>query len=234
MARSCAFALLLLLSLDAGADEPAATPSICYGTPRHGKLANSVALPESGGNFETFSSMASKLGRTHVHSTVAAIVADAYAALATELPDRRFVYGDTSWTAGGRMQPHRTHQNGTSVDFMVPVLDAAGKPAPLPTSVFNKFGYGLEFDASGRLDELRIDFVAIGAHLVQLDRAARRQGIAIRQVIFAPELIAKLKTTPSWSYLEQHIVFMKGKPWVRHDEHYHVDFAVVCQPMPTH
>ena len=24
--------------------------------------------------------------------------------------------------------------------------------------------------------------------------------------------------------------FMKGKPWVRHDEHYHVDFAAPCKP----
>ena len=232
MTRLCALVPLLLLALDAGAAEPAVAPSICFGTAHHGQLAHGVALPESGANFETFSSVASKLGRTHVHSTVAAIVVDAYAALATELPDRRFVYGEASRTEGGPMQPHRTHQNGTSVDFMVPVLDAAGKPAPLPISMFNKLGYGLEFDASGQLDDLRIDFVAVGAHLVALDRAARKHGSAMRRVIFAPELIARLKTTPSWPYLEQHITFMKGKPWIRHDEHYHVDFAVACQPMP--
>jgi len=25
--------------------------------------------------------------------------------------------------------------------------------------------------------------------------------------------------------------FMKGEAWVRHDEHYHVDFAVPCKPL---
>ena len=25
--------------------------------------------------------------------------------------------------------------------------------------------------------------------------------------------------------------FMQGKPWIRHDEHYHVDFAVPCEPL---
>lgn len=30
------------------------------------------------------------------------------------------------------------------------------------------------------------------------------------------------------SCLKQKLPFMKGKPWVCHDEHYHVDFAVPC------
>jgi penicillin-insensitive murein endopeptidase len=44
---------------------------------------------------------------------------------------------------------------------------------PLPTSPLNNFGYGLEFDATGRLDDLRIDFEAIAEHIYQLERAAR-------------------------------------------------------------
>ena len=32
------------------------------------------------------------------------------------------------------------------------------------------------------------------------------------------------------SCLKQKLPFMKGKPWVRHDEHYHGDFAVPCKP----
>jgi penicillin-insensitive murein endopeptidase len=33
--------------------------------------------------------------------------------------------------------------------------------------------------------------------------------------------------------LKQNLRFMKNKPWVRHDEHYHVDFAVPCKPLPA-
>lgn len=35
---------------------------------------------------------------------------------------------------------------------------------------------------------------------------------------------------PRGAYLRQHPRFMAGKAWVRHDEHYHVDFAVRCKP----
>ncbi|OOF30883.1 hypothetical protein BZJ20_08950 [Salinivibrio proteolyticus] len=30
-------------------------------------------------------------------------------------------------------------------------------------------------------------------------------------------------------YLKQHIQLSTRRSWVRHDEHYHVDFAVPCQ-----
>src|SRR6185436_11752783 len=104
-------------------------------------------------------------------------VAAAYQALESTAPGKVFVYGETGWRTGGRIRPHRTHQNGLSVDFMVPVLDANGRSVPLPTGPFNKFGYGIEFDAGGRFGQLAIDFPAIGEHLYQLHRAARARGI---------------------------------------------------------
>jgi len=41
--------------------------------------------------------------------------------------------------------------------------------------------------------------------------------------------LPRLFATPRGPYLQQHLSFMKAKPWVRHDEHYHVDFAVPCK-----
>ena len=90
----------------------------------------------------------------------------------------KFVYGETGWAGGGRFKPHRTHQNGTSVDFMVPVRNDAGASVPLPRGYGDRYGYDLEFDASGHL-----------------------------------------------------LTFMAAKPWIRHDEHYHVDFAVPCKAL---
>ena len=150
--------------------------------------------------------------------------------LAREQPGVTFVYGETGLKNGGPMPPHRTHENGTAVDFMVPVRGREGRPAALPASALNRFGYDLEFDKDGRLDDLRIDFAAIAAHLHQLDQQSRKRGVRIARVIFDPALTRRLLATPHGASLAA-LPFMKSKPWIRHDEHYHVDFAIGCRKM---
>lgn len=71
--------------------------------------------------------------------------------------------------------------------------------------------------------------VVTAAHLFQLHVAARARGVGIPLVIFDAAFLPKLFATPRGAYLRQNLSFMKGKPWVRHDEHYHVDFAVSCK-----
>ena len=206
-----------------------AAASTCYGRPGAGSIGAAVALPAGGTNFQAYSALGVQLGRTHVHGQVSDVLLDAYTALETSAPGKRFVYGETGLQAGGRMQPHRTHQNGLSVDFMVPVLDAQGRSVPLPSSPRNKFGYGVEFDAAGRAGALRIDYAALAEHLYALQRAAHARRIGIALVIFDPALMPALLATPRGKDLRS-LPFMQRKPWVRHDEHYHVDFTVPCQP----
>ena len=50
-------------------------------------------------------------------------------------------------------------------------------------------------------------------------------------MILDPPFLPKLLRTQRGPYLEQNLRFMQGKAWVRHDEHYHVDFAVPCKPI---
>lgn len=57
-----------------------------------------------------------------------------------KLPAKHYVYGETGLAHGGQIRPHRTHQAGLSVDFMVPVLDNANRSVPLPSTPMNKFG----------------------------------------------------------------------------------------------
>lgn len=204
--------------------------SQCFGTVASGHLEGSVSLPAGGANFVAYSKLGVAAGRTHVHTKVADIVIAAYAALAVARPSTTYVYGETGWPSGGRFRPHRSHQNGLSVDFFVPVLDASSRSVPLPIGATNRFGYDIEFDANARFAQYSIDFAAIGEHLYQLDVAARSRGAGIALVIFDTQYLPKLFGTPRGPYLQQHIRFMKGKPWVRHDEHYHVDFAVPCRP----
>lgn len=177
--------------------------------------------------------MAADAGRTHVHSTVADIMLASYASVAAATPATKFVYGETGLPAGGPFPPHHTHQNGLSVDFFVPVLDAAGQSVALPVSVANKFGYGIEFDSHARFGALAIDFAAMAEHLYQLDLAAKSRGVGIALVIFDTAYLPRLFATARGPYLQRHLPFMKGKPWVRHDEHYHVDFAVPCKAGPA-
>jgi penicillin-insensitive murein DD-endopeptidase len=210
----------------ANADE-----SVCYGRVADGRLAGGVQLPSDGANFGAYSRAGALVGRTYVHSTVRKIVLDAYAASAENQPDVRFVYGETGWKEGGRIKPHRTHQNGLSVDFMVPVRDKKGRPATIPRSALNKFGYELEFDASGKFEDLTIDFTAIAEHMYQLDRAAKAAGSGLALVIFDPQYLPRLFATSRGQYLRENVPFMKGKPWIRHDQHYHVDFLIKCQAM---
>jgi penicillin-insensitive murein endopeptidase len=116
--RLLGLAAILILPISAmGAN------SICYGTRSNGRLESGEQLVKSGPNFEAYSSLGVAAGRTYVHSKVARVVSDAYSALARSKPKVKFVYGESGWKNGGRIKPHRTHQNGLAVDFMVPVRD---------------------------------------------------------------------------------------------------------------
>jgi penicillin-insensitive murein endopeptidase len=208
----------------------AAVESTCHGTAANGSLENGVKLPEQGRNFTAYRGLAGSVGRTWVHSRVAEILAQSYAALERTAPGKLFVYGETGFASGGRFRPHRTHRNGLSVNFFVPVVDAKGGSVKLPTGFSNKFGYAIEFDETGRAGDFTIDFEAMAEHLHQLDLAAKAHGSGIKQVIFDPPYLPKLFATRSGPYLKENVAFMQGKAWVRHDEHYHVDFAVPCAP----
>lgn len=218
--------LLLLLSSFSvyGADE-----SVCFGSTDNGRLENGWQLPSAGDNFKAYSSVGVASGRNYVHSSVHQIVVESYANLLQEVPDKHFVYGETGWKKGGQFKPHKTHQNGLSVDFFVPVLDSAGQSVPLPTSPLNKFGYNIEFTDTGKYKDYRIDYDAMAEHLFALKRAADRRDVKILRIIFDNELQNQLFATKKGGLLKKTLTFSRKKPWVRHDEHYHVDFIVPCR-----
>jgi penicillin-insensitive murein endopeptidase len=153
-----------------------AAESQCFGTVNKGRIEGSVKLPTSGANFTAYSSLGSAAGRTHVHSKVAEIVEAAYAAVASSDPSLTFVYGETGWPSGGRIRPHRSHQNGLSVDFFVPVRNKARKSVTLPTSIPNRLGYDIEFDKDAKYGEYSIDFAAMAEHLYQTACSCKGKG----------------------------------------------------------
>jgi penicillin-insensitive murein endopeptidase len=111
----------------------------------------------------------------------------------------------------------------------VPVRSSDGKVTQLSISPFNLFGYATQFDRDGRSGSNTIDFEAMALHLLALERAARARGIGIRRVIFDVNLQPKLASTGSGREVLRRFAFNKQQAWVRHDEHYHVDFRVACR-----
>ena len=215
---------MLFLTLSSQAKE-----SQCFGTTSHGRIENSIQLPIKGDNFVIFNSLGNLLGRNYVHSKVYDAVINSYQQIAQSYPRLKYKYGETGWKNGGKFKPHKTHQNGLSVDFMVPVIDEKMQSVYFPSNLSHKFGYGVEFGSNGKYGDYTIDYEALALHLVHLHKESLKLGIDIRRVIFAPEYREKLLQTSQGKYLQKNISFMKNKAWIRHDEHYHVDFNVKCK-----
>lgn len=134
-----------------------AQASVCFGTTSNGHLVNGVQLPDDGNNFTGYSTIARLAGRTYVHSVVREIILGTYKTLETEQGGKVYKYAETGFKAGGKFKPHKTHRNGLSVDFMVPVINEKNESVHLPTHPLNRFGYSIEFDAYGRYETLTID-----------------------------------------------------------------------------
>ncbi len=200
-------------------------PSRSHGTRVDGKLKFGKRLPSTGPNFQTYSRLMSTIGRTCVHEKVRAAVVTGYAYAYAEDESLQFVFGETGWCGGGEFKPHRTHQNGLSVDFMVPVR-RNGKIDTLPTTIIDGFGYRVEFDEKGMFGEYEIDYAAMVVHLNALRKSAEENGLEIDRVIFDPELQKQLRKTRGGKKLTKKLEFNKDPAWIRHDEHYHVDFRL--------
>ncbi len=205
-----------------------AAESRCFGTPAKGRIENAARLPLRGDNFQSYSVLGWGLGRTYVHDRVHEVLLDAFAELAEATPETVFVYAETGLRNGGRFYPHRTHQNGLSVDIMVPVR-RNGESALLPLSATNRFGYDIEFDDRGQYGDYRIDFDALGQLLYALHRSAARHGVGIERVIFEVPLQAHLFKSERGADVRRNLSFSKRQAWVRHDEHIHIDFRVPCR-----
>ncbi len=203
--------------------------SQCYGSPSAGRLTGAKRLPLYGDNYTAYSTLMWAIGRSSMHKAVRDTLIDAYADLAVTNPELRFVYGESGWPRGGPFQPHRTHRNGLSVDLFVPVRDLAGNVTEPPTYPWFAFGYGLHYDADGKGHGQQIDFEALGTYIGAIQRAAVKRGVSVQRVIFQTELQKKLFATASGRAVSGKVPFMRTNAWVRHDEHFHVDFDVPCR-----
>lgn len=201
------------------------------GTVSNGGLVNGRRFPFRGENYRYFSRMSyAFFNRAWVHSKVLDISLEAYNEMEKLKPTQNFLLMECSHKKGGRMWPHRTHQNGTSIDFGTPLLKNAQ-----PYYLHHHFGiwhYAMSFNSNGISNtnsNVSIDFETMGEHILQLEKAARKRGMYIKKVIFKIDLKDEFFACKNGKLVKQKgIYFAQALPNTidkLHDEHYHVDFG---------
>ena len=203
------------------------------GSVRNGKLTNGWLVPYKGNNWCYFSPFSYYiLNNGYVHSNVFSIMLDAYRACETTCPGIEFRIMECSRKQGGPMLIHWTHQNGTSVDFMVPLIKGDNHQSWLNKA--GLFHYLLQFNEDGQFSlghKTVIDFETIAKHIMALDDAANQHGMRIRKILLNTNLHDELFATPSGKLLaERHLNFIPRLSNLVnnvHDDHYHVDFEFI-------
>lgn len=205
-------------------------PSFVKGTPEDGSMENGKLFPFSGANFQYFDTLSYVSGRAFLDEKVRTLVVNTYQRLEMLEPNRTFCIMECSHQHGGNLHPHITHQNGRSIDFMVPLLKNGE-----PYTELDKLGVShnwLEFDDEGRLSSdpsISIDFDLIGLHLLLLQEEAKKVGLKIEKVIFKMELKPELLATENGAMVEKSAIYITKKLSALinalHDDHYHVDFT---------
>jgi len=203
--------------------------SISHGSVSNGSLEHGKLIPYYGSNYSYFDTTSYFSGRAFLHQDVLAFTLKAYKNL-ENVSNRFYRIMECSNQMGGKLWPHQTHQNGTSIDFMMP-LTKDYKPYYNLDEIGLRH-YWLSFDDNGKYSEdksVEIDFEAIAQHILLLNEAANEKGWKIKKVIIKIELKDELYATPSGKKLKaKGIYVVQGlSKFVNalHDEHYHIDFA---------
>ncbi|TNE26702.1 MAG: hypothetical protein EP346_13700 [Bacteroidetes bacterium] len=204
--------------------------SISNGSVGNGSLTNGKLFPFTGANYQYFDTLSYINGRAFLHNRILATVLETYDSLAVRQPDRQFRMMECSNEHGGELYPHRTHQNGLSVDFMMPLIKN-GEPY-YELDDLGKEHYFLHFNNNGEYaedTEIAIDFNLVALHLLLLDQQAKTHGFRITKVIINTHLKDELFSTPFGQQLQSSNIYVVQRLSrlinALHDDHYHVDFG---------
>lgn len=204
-------------------------PSVCTGTESGGTLEHAKLLPFSGKNYRYFDTMSYVGGHAYMSDKMRNTFELSYAELETTAPGRIFTYMETGLKNGGPIPGHRTHQNGRSIDLMVPLLKDSVPYYGLDT--IGGWHYSLQFDDKGRLktdSTIEIDFTLMGQQILSLEKHARTQGLHVKKVILMLSLKPEFYATKTGKKVKaKGIYFAMNLPELtdkQHDDHFHVDF----------
>jgi len=203
------------------------------GTQSNGSIRNAYQIKYKTSNSRYFSFISYYLiGTGYVHSKLYYTLIDSYNECETACPGIKFRIMECSLKEGGKTLIHRTHRNGLSVDFMVPKVKNQKQ-----VKSYDRIGlwhYLLNFDPTGRLKinhKVSIDFETMGKHILALDNAARKNGLAFSKVIFKIDLKDDFFKTKSGKEIKRRGIYFArnlSKPIdIVHDDHYHIDFKII-------
>lgn len=206
--------------------------SKAIGSVSNGQLENGKLVDYYGSNFTYFDKDSYLGSRAYTMDIVWKTIKGAYTEMEILFPDKHFYLMELSNENGGKIAPHRTHQNGLSVDFMMPMLKNGETYTGLDT--LGKNHYWLGFDDNGVYDKdtsITVDFNTIAKHILLLNEEAKKNGLKITKVIikiaykdnlFASEYGQELKD--SGIYIVRNL-----SPLIDsiHDDHYHIDFEEI-------
>ncbi len=199
------------------------------GTVSNGSLKNGALFPFSGPNFRYFDTSSYLAKRAFLNASILKTVLECYKSLETTLNGRIFGVMECSHEHGGKLTPHRTHQNGLSIDFMTPLLFNGQTNHDLDT--LGPAHYLMQFNDRGYYTEdprYRIDFETMAQHIYTLHLIAKANGHPIEKVIWKLELQDELLATKYGKLLmQENVYFTKHLTSLinnLHDDHYHIDF----------
>lgn len=207
-----------------------AGPSKTTGKVNNGEIENAWLMPRKGNNYKYFSWFSYYiLGRGYTHSDVCKTIIASYSELEETSPGIKFRHMESAKKKGGKTWPHRTHQNGLSVDFMTPLKK--NEKQKLAYDRIGMFRYVMNFDNNGKAKinkKVSIDFEQCALHILTLEKHARQHNLRIKKVILNTNLKDDLfktkygqKLKESGIYFTQNLSPMLNK---LHDDHYHIDF----------
>lgn len=206
--------------------------SFSRGSVSNGSLVNGHVVPFSGENFFYFDSLSYTSGRAFLHSVILKSVLGTYKKMQLLKPGRNFVIMECSNQHGGKISPHRTHQNGLSIDFMSPLIKNN-----LPYHNLDSIGaehYLLDFNSEGKLisePAISIDFNLMALHILTLQEELKKNGYEIEKVILKINLKDDLFKTANGKKLKSSGIYFAQKLLTMidnlHDDHYHIDFKPI-------
>ncbi|TNE82188.1 MAG: hypothetical protein EP332_01475 [Bacteroidetes bacterium] len=209
--------------------------SISKGTEGKGSLVNGKLFPFSGRNFRYFDTGSYLAGRAFCHDRVVKAMLGTYKQLESKESNRVYRVMECSHEQGGKLFPHRTHQNGLSVDLMIP-LKRNGKPY-FGLDDKGKAHYFLDFDQQGRWEKdtaIQVDFDLLCSYILAIHSNAAKHGLKVKKVILNTFLHDELFQTKNGFRLKESRIYFAQKLSKEinalHDDHIHVDFEPIAQP----
>jgi penicillin-insensitive murein endopeptidase len=205
-------------------------PSKSSGAVSSGSMKNGKLIPFYGENFTYFDKGSYLGGRGYVNSKILKILLASYQQLEKLTPNRQFYIMESANKEGGKLAPHRTHQTGLSVDFMMPLIKE-NKPYYKLDNLGTRH-YLLSFNDKGEYGNdttVKVDFNLIAQHILILNDEAKKDGLKVKKVIIKIEYKDELFATEYGKKLKSSGIYVvKGLTKMinaLHDEHYHIDFG---------